>query len=152
MREVSGWPQIEIKRVSRRETYVLPWAASRLSMPRRGMTAKNRERLRSFDDPANVVAFLGLPRRIRQELEKSKAAPISKAVLAQTAAAIALLQAAPIRVQNLTNLDIRNNLIARGKRLYLVIPGEDVKNGERRAADSRRACDDVSDRALCRPV
>ncbi len=27
MREVPGWPQVEIERVSRRETYALPWSA-----------------------------------------------------------------------------------------------------------------------------
>jgi len=94
------------------------------------MTAKNRERLRPLDDLDNVEAFLGLPARIRGNLEKETGSPIHRAVLAQTAAAIALLQAAPIRLKNLVNLDVRKNLIARGKRLYLVIPPEDVKNGE----------------------
>ena len=35
--------------------------ASRLALPRRGMTAKNRERLRPLDDTENVAAFLALP-------------------------------------------------------------------------------------------
>lgn len=104
--------------------------ASRVAIPRQGMTAKNRERLRHLDDPEMIEAFLGLPERIRQELEKLKGSPTNKAVLAQTAAAIALLQAAPIRLKNLVNLDMQKNLIGRGKRLYLVIPPEDVKNGE----------------------
>jgi integrase len=104
--------------------------ASRVAIPRRGMTQKNRERLRPLDDHKNVEAFLGLPARIRGKLVKETGSPIHKAVLAQTAAAIALLQAAPIRLKNLVNLDVRKNLIARGKRLYLVIPPEDVKNGE----------------------
>jgi hypothetical protein len=46
------------------------------------------------------------------------------------AAAIALLQAAPIRLKNLTALDVDKNLIARGNRLYLVIPEDEVKNHE----------------------
>src|SRR5262245_56885279 len=53
-----------------------------------------------------------------------------KAVLAQIAAAIALLQAAPIRLKNLAGLDLNKNLIARGKRLYLVIAESDTKNLE----------------------
>src|SRR5262249_25210670 len=38
--------------------------ASRLAVPRGGMTAKNRERLRPFDDAETVAAFLSLPKRI----------------------------------------------------------------------------------------
>jgi integrase len=51
-------------------------------------------------------------------------------VLAQMAAAIALLQAAPIRLGNLTCLDVEENLIARGRKLYLVIGEEETKNRE----------------------
>ena len=46
------------------------------------------------------------------------------------AAAIALLQAAPIRLKNLTGLDLTQNLIARGKSLYLVIGEDETKNRE----------------------
>jgi integrase len=104
--------------------------ASRLSTGRRGLTAKNRERLRPFDDPQTVALFLGLPQRIRREVEKDSRAPKLKAVLAQSAAAIALLQAVPLRVGNLANIDMRKHLIARGKRVYLVVSEHDTKNGE----------------------
>ena len=46
------------------------------------------------------------------------------------AAAIAILQAVPLRIGNLAKIDIRKNLIARGKRVYLVISEGDTKNGE----------------------
>jgi integrase len=104
--------------------------ASRLAVPRRGMTAKNRERLRPFDDAEMVTVFLGLPKRIRQEVEAKRRNPLRDAVLAQMAAAIALLQAAPIRRKNLTHLDVEENLIARGRKLYLVIGENDTKNYE----------------------
>jgi hypothetical protein len=104
--------------------------ASRLAIPRRGMTAKNRERLRPLDDADNVAAFLALPQRLRSEVETGKRNPRSKAMLSQMAAAIALLQAAPIRLKNLTELDINKNLIARSKRLYLVVAESEVKNNE----------------------
>src|SRR5262249_6299388 len=94
--------------------------ASRLAEPPRGMTSKNRERLRPFDDPKTVADFLGLPQRIRSEVEADKRADRPKAVLAQMAAAIALLQVAPVRLENLASLDINKHLIARGKKLYLV--------------------------------
>ena len=104
--------------------------ASRLAVEHRGMTAKNRERLRPFDEPEAVTAFLGLPRRIRMELKIDRRDLRRKAILAQIAAAIALLQAVPIRLKNLAGLDLNKNLIARGKRLYLVIAGSDTKNLE----------------------
>jgi integrase len=104
--------------------------ASRLSKGRRGLTAKNRERLRPFDDPQTVARFLNLSQRIRREVEKDRRAPKLKAVLAQSAAAIALLQAVPLRIGNLANIEIRKHLIARGKRVYLVISEYDTKNGE----------------------
>jgi hypothetical protein len=62
-----------------------------------------------------------LPQRIRREVETKKRNPRSNAVLAQMAAAIALLQAAPIRLKNLTGLNLTDNLIARAKSFYLVI-------------------------------
>ena len=46
------------------------------------------------------------------------------------AAAIALLQAAPIRLKNLTGLNLTDNLIARAKSFYLVIGEHETKNRE----------------------
>jgi integrase len=97
---------------------------------RRGMTAKNRERLRPFDDPDTVKAFLALPQRIRTEVETDKRAPRRRAIKAQMAAAIAILQAVPIRMANLARIDLRRNLIARGDRVYLIINEAETKNGE----------------------
>ncbi|MGO9389099.1 hypothetical protein [Rhodoblastus sp.] len=104
--------------------------ASRLSAGTRGMTAKNRERLRPFDDPQTVAAFLGLPERIRREVEKDPRPGKLKAIDAQMAAAIAILQVTPIRLGNLAAIDMRKNLIARGKRVYLVFAEGDTKNRE----------------------
>ena len=50
--------------------------------------------------------------------------------MAQIAAAIAILQVVPLRLGNLAKIDMRKNLIARGKRVYLVVPEGDTKNGE----------------------
>jgi integrase len=104
--------------------------ASRLSAGRRGLTAKNRERLRPFDDPHAVALFLGLPQRIRREVEKDRRPPKRKGVMAQSAAAIAILLVVPLRIGNLAKIDMRRNLIARGKRVYLVVSEGDTKNGE----------------------
>ncbi len=102
--------------------------ASKLAIPRKGMTKKNRERLSAFDDPEIVTRFLGLPEQIRRDVEKSKASDISRAVLASIAAAIALEQMAPIRRKNLAALSITKNLIQRGNKLYLVYTEDETKN------------------------
>jgi integrase len=104
--------------------------ASRLAMPRAGMTTKNRDRLRPFDEPGVVTAFLELPHRIRREVQADKWHPKKKAFLAEMATAIAILQAAPLRVKNLAELDLHRHLIERGKRLYLIISESEVKNSE----------------------
>jgi integrase len=97
----------------------------------RGMTARNRERLRPLDDPQMVQRFLQLPFRIRQDVEKDRKSTIlRRAVNAQIAAAIAILQIMPIRRRNIADIDMDQHLIARGKRLYLVIDGDDTKNEE----------------------
>jgi site-specific recombinase XerD len=97
---------------------------------RRGLTAKNRERLRPSDDPQSVQQFLGLPQRIRHEVEKAPRPHVRKAIMAQMATAIAILQAVPLRIKNLAEIDMHKNLIARGKRVYLVVAEGDTKNGE----------------------
>jgi integrase len=119
------WVKVDDETLSKMSKIV-----SRLTPSRRGMTNKNRERLRPLDDPEKVIEFLSLPERIRKAVEKDKRSPRLKALLSQMAAAIALLQAAPIRRANLASLDLNKHLISRGKRLYLVIEAEDVKNSE----------------------
>ncbi len=119
------WVKVDEEELTR-----LKKLSSRLAIPRQGMTAKNRERLRSLDDPQKVDDFLDLPYRIRRELDKARGSLRNKAVQAQIAVAILILQMAPIRLKNLTQIDIHKHLLARGDAVYLVIDGSEVKNGE----------------------
>jgi integrase len=50
--------------------------------------------------------------------------------MAQRAAAIAILQIMPVRRRNISATDMEQNLITRGKRLYLVFEGDETKNEE----------------------
>jgi integrase len=93
-----------------------------------GLTSKNRERLRPFDDPDVARDFLCLPETIRQHVERDKRAPAQKAVAAQLAAAIALLQAIPIRVANLAVIDLNRHLKSLRKDVHLVISEVETKN------------------------
>ena len=107
----------KLKRITRRVA-VLPG----------GMTAKNRERLQPFDDPQMVAQFLALPKTLRRHVEKDKGSMRHKAVLAQVAAAVALLQAIPIRIANLVSIDIHRHLKQVRNEVYLVIPESETKN------------------------
>ena len=101
---------------------------ARVSVASGGMTQKNRGRLRPFDDPDMVGKFLALPDAIRASVVRDKHAPVSKALLAQIAAAIALVQAVPMRRKNLAGIDMNRHLIPQRDRLYLVIPEAETKN------------------------
>lgn len=111
----------ELARISR--------VVARLSPKSSGLTEKNRKRLMPFNDPDVVQRFLGLPQRLADEVRGNTHKTVVDAVTAQLAVAIAILQAVPIRIQNLASLDLKQHLIDRGNRLYVLIPGEEVKNG-----------------------
>ncbi len=99
----------------------LPTLASRLDMPddvvdklrkmkkklkvsQHGMTARNREALRAFDDHAAVEALLGLPQRILREVRASGRKRCREAKLIQTALAVEMLLNAAVRIQNLASI------------------------------------------------
>ena len=75
----------------------------RLSHKVQGLSAKNRSRLRQFDEPLNQLALLELPERLLGLAERQPKA-IKAAYLVQTALIILLLQMAPIRLRNLQTL------------------------------------------------
>ncbi len=100
----------------------------RLAPKQGGLTQKNRERLMQFNDPELVHRFLDLPRRIFEEVKKRKRKSIVDAVDAQIGVAIAILQAAPMRISNLARLDLHRHLMSIGNRVYVVIPADEVKN------------------------
>ena len=93
-----------------------------------GLTAKNRDRLRPFDDPEVAQDFLCLPDTIRQHIQRDKRAPAQKAVDAQLAAAIALLQAIPIRIANLAAIDLNRHMKPQRRDVHLVISEAETKN------------------------
>lgn len=104
--------------------------AARVAVQHSGMTAKNRERLRPFDDDNLVVEFVCLPDTIRKGVERDKRLPRLKARHAQMAAAIAILLVIPLRRTNLASIDIYKHLVKNRNGVYLVIPEHETKNRE----------------------
>jgi integrase len=105
----------------------------RLDPGRGGMTDKNRNLLRQFDDPSNVGALINLPQRLLAEARRHKTPTRSDALLVMAAVAIEILIMVPIRIGNLAGLSLDKHLLRSGspKRpiLHLWIPGTEVKNG-----------------------
>jgi hypothetical protein len=103
----------------------------RLAPGRRGLTETNRTRLRQFDDRKNILALVRLPNELMRQARRQRSLQRG-AVRAQMAVAIEILLMAPVRMFNLTNLDIEQNLVrpGQGKALHIVIGAEEVKNRE----------------------
>jgi len=98
-----------------------------------GLTAKNRDLLRQFDDEQNLAALLLLPERLLAEARRHNPPTRADALLVQLAVAIDILQMALTRIGNQVGLTIDRHLLrtrtgGRGV-LHLVIPAAEVKNG-----------------------
>ena len=96
-----------------------------------GMTKKNRERLRIFDNPAMLNKLLTLPEGLQQRI-KGEDWTFTRALMSEDAIAIGLLIYCPIRRKNLAGIHIGRNLQRFGDgRVFLVFEPEEVKNHQR---------------------
>jgi integrase len=113
------------------ELQVLARFSSRLAIKRRWMVPKNRARLRQFDSPENLRALLSLPARVFQEVGRGKSSDRKSALRVMLAFAVELLIVAPMRIDNLTGLDVERHIVvvqgARGETRHIVIPADDTK-------------------------
>jgi hypothetical protein len=97
----------------------------------RGLTEKNRTRLRPLSDGNNAIALLQLPGKLMGVAARNQNIR-SGAIQAQLAVALEILLMTAIRIGNLVALDIERNIICpgRGKAMHIVIQSEEVKNRE----------------------
>jgi integrase len=121
---VSGDDLADLKRMARMVT-----------PKQEGMTGKNRETLRQFDDPRQQQRLVSLPARLFADLPAAEdPLPFRLAVRLQSALAVAILLSAPMRLQNLRTLEIGRTLlqVGTGRRAgwRISIPGDEVKNEE----------------------
>jgi integrase len=105
--------------------------ARRFRATQKGLTERNRNRLRQFTDDAALDRLLRLPRHLVSDAGKHQLS-YRVALKVQMALAIEILIFAPIRIGNLLRLDRNRHFHwARfdGRRvLHLVIPAAEVKN------------------------
>lgn len=98
---------------------------------RRGMTEKNRQRLRQFTGDDVIRRLVMLPEQIFTELVDQPVTPTT-ARLAQRSIMLALLTVAPMRLKNLRALDrtahFRRAFSIDENRWHLVLPAAEVKN------------------------
>jgi len=119
---VSGQPdktQITLDRLARR-----------LAVPaQKGMTSKNRDRLRVLQNNKMMLRLLNMPEQVFNNPPAGKANAHSRALAREDALAIAILLVCPVRIKNLANIHLERNLQRPGDgRAYLVITENDVKN------------------------
>jgi integrase len=99
---------------------------------REGLTPKNLKLVRQVLTDGIWSEVVSLPNRLMQQARLAiDHAPRKAAMAAQLAAAIAILTFAPIRLANLSNIELGQNLIKPGglnTPFWLVFPNYDVKN------------------------
>jgi len=103
--------------------------AGKVATPaQRGMTRKNRERLRVLQDERTMRRLLCLPDRLFA-VKGRKLTPYAAARAREDALAIALLLACPVRTGNLAGIHMERHLHRPGDgRVFLVFSEDDVKN------------------------
>lgn len=95
-----------------------------------GLTPGNGNLLRQLEDPVLRLKLLELPGTLLAYANKTAQPGSRQALLVETALAIELLLAVPIRIGNLHQLRLGVHLVrGPGGQMQLIIPGEQVKNG-----------------------
>ena len=107
---------------------------SRNVAPKRsGMTEKNRTLLRQFDNPANVDDLIDLPNRVLERVRDRDRGLRNDALDIALALAVEVMLVAPMRVDNLTGMDIDRHIQTLGHqasgRALLSIPCGETKTG-----------------------
>lgn len=106
----------------------------KLTPRRTGMTQKNRDRLRPFDDDRLVQRLLRFPPEQFARVRKADRGTQRDALKIQSALLIELLMMAPMRLGNLAAIDLQRHLSwtrdGRKGIVHLAIPGQETKTGE----------------------
>lgn len=97
-----------------------------------GMTAKNRDTLRLFEDERFVHELLTLPEQMMQDALRAEDISQRSAYQASIALAISILLCAPVRIENLHSIEIDRHILRHGsgrcREVLLRFPAHEVKN------------------------
>lgn len=97
------------------------------------LTEKNRALVRRFEDHRLRTALLALPATLRKQAQTRRMSPGRRLQKMQVAVAIELLLVAPMRLQNLADLQLGRQLQwpnGRGGCLFIVLRDDETKNDE----------------------
>jgi len=104
---------------------------SKVPVPLKGLTDKNKRFMRQFDDPATLRRLVHLPERLWAEVKREKCPTYRTLAKAHAALAIGIELYMPIRMQNLLTLEFETHLFIRtgpGATSTLELPKGEVKN------------------------
>ncbi len=111
---------------------------SKMPLPVIGLTDKNKQFLRQFEDPAVLLRLYELPGKLWAEVKRETRPTHYTLAKAQTALAVAILCYIPIRLQNLVSLAFDTHVFlreGRGAISTVEIPAAEVKNGRELSFD-----------------
>ncbi|OWY07858.1 hypothetical protein B6V72_18720 [Thioclava sp. F34-6] len=99
--------------------------------PQRGITRKNRDRLRVLQDERRAQRLLNLPEHLFNQSPRTGTRLFPRALAREDALAIAILLYCPIRIRNLAGIHLEQHLQRPGDgRVFLVLTEDEVKNGQ----------------------
>ena len=104
--------------------------ARRLAVPlQRGMTKKNRNRLRALQNDKPMQCLLNMPDQLFAHPPKGKANAYTKALAREDAVAVAILLICPVRIKNLAGINLELHIQRPGDgHAYLVLVDDEIKN------------------------
>ena len=132
--------------------------ASNARVKRKGMTAKNKVRLNQFAAPRAKALLLSLPAVVFARYSDVTKPTFKQAREVQDAAVLAVLLEVPLRMKNVTYLDLERHFqrpVLNGPGKWLVtIPGHEVKNNRDINAEFSEETSAMLDRyvSIFRPV
>jgi integrase len=93
-----------------------------------GLTERNKAKIRQFADENNIRRLVMLPANVVEELRPEQPT-LGEAIVVQSALAVSILLAAPVRAKNLASIDITKHIHRVSEtNCYLVFPENEVKN------------------------
>jgi len=96
-----------------------------------GLTEKNLDRIMQFESEEAIGRFLNLPDELRAEISGGQTPFNQKHAMADVALALEILFVAPIRMKNLSGIELDKNLIRHRDGYMLVFKPDEVKNKQR---------------------